>query len=67
MLLRKEGGQQNMVKDTGWKGFLSDDARYADVINGVACGGEQVVKKEDLQEKDKRQRYEKKQEKNTKD
>ena len=41
-----------MVKDTGWKGFLSDDARYADVINGVACKGEQVVKKEDLQEMD---------------
>ena len=41
-----------MVKDTGWKGFLSDDARYADVINGVACNGEQVVKKEDLQEMD---------------
>ena len=41
-----------MGKDTGWKGFLSDDARYADVINGVACKGEQVIKKEDLQEMD---------------
>ena len=41
-----------MVKDTGWKRFLSDDARYADVINGVACKGEQVVNKEDLQEMD---------------
>ena len=52
MLLRKEGGQQNMRKDTGWKGFLSDDARYADVINGIGCKGEQVVKEEDLQEMD---------------
>ena len=41
-----------MGKDTGWKGFLSDDARYADVINGVGCNGKQVVKKEDLQEMD---------------
>lgn len=41
-----------MGKDIGWKGFLSDDERYADVINGIACKGEQVVKKEDLQEMD---------------
>ena len=41
-----------MRKDTGWKGFLSDDARYADVINGIGCKGEQVVKEEDLQEMD---------------
>ena len=41
-----------MRKDTGWKGFFSDDARYADVINGIACKGEQVVKEEDLQELD---------------
>ena len=41
-----------MVKDVGWKGFLSDDERYADVINGIGCNGEQVVKKEDLQDLD---------------
>lgn len=41
-----------MRKDTGWKGFLSDDARYADVINGIGCKGEQVVTEEDLQEMD---------------
>lgn len=41
-----------MGKDMGWKGFLSDDERYADVINGIGCKGEQVVKKEDLQEMD---------------
>ena len=41
-----------MKKDIGWKGFLSDDARYADVINGIGCKGEQVVKEEDLQEMD---------------
>ncbi len=41
-----------MGRDTGWKGFLSDDERYADVINGIGCKGKQVVKKEDLQEID---------------
>lgn len=41
-----------MGKDMGWKEFLSDDGRYADVINGIGCKGEQVVKKEDLQEMD---------------
>ena len=41
-----------MGRDTGWKSFLSDDERYADVINGIGCKGEQVVKKEDLQEMD---------------
>ena len=41
-----------MGKDIGWKGFLSDDERYADVINGIGCRGEQVVKKEHLQEMD---------------
>lgn len=41
-----------MEKDTYWKSFLSDNERYADVINGIGCNGEQVVKKEDLQEMD---------------
>ena len=41
-----------MGKDMGWKRFLSDDERYADVINGIGCKGAQVVKKEDLHEMD---------------
>ncbi len=41
-----------MRKDLGWKGYFSDDERYADVINGIGCKGRQVVKKEDLQELD---------------
>ena len=42
----------NMEHDVGWKSFFSDDQRYADVINGFACGGCQVVKESDLQELD---------------
>ncbi len=41
-----------MVKDVGWKDFFSDDSRYADIINGIGCGGEQIVTEEDLQEAD---------------
>lgn len=41
-----------MEKDIGWKGFFSDDERYADIINGIGCKGRQVVKKENLQEQD---------------
>ncbi len=41
-----------MGKDVGWKGYFSDDERYADIINGIGCKGRQVVKKEDLQEMD---------------
>ncbi|MGN0141488.1 MAG: hypothetical protein ACI4AD_04620 [Roseburia sp.] len=41
-----------MEHDVGWKGFLSDEERYADVINGIVCGGKQVVKASDLQEVD---------------
>ena len=41
-----------MGKDIGWKSFLSDDERYADVIYGIGCKGEQVVSKEDLYEMD---------------
>lgn len=33
-----------MGKDTGWKEFLSDDERYADVINGIGCKGKQEGK-----------------------
>ncbi len=38
-----------MERDLCSKEFYSDDERYADLINGIVCGGEQVVKKEDLQ------------------
>lgn len=41
-----------MVKDIGWKAFLSDDERYADLINGIGCGGMQVVSRADLHEAD---------------
>ena len=41
-----------MGKDMGWKKFLSDDERYADVINGIGCKGEQIVSKDDLHEMD---------------
>lgn len=41
-----------MGKDMGWKRFLSDDERYADIINGIGCMGEQTVSKDDLYEMD---------------
>lgn len=41
-----------MDRDVGWKEFLQDDARYADVINGLGCGGRQAVTVADLQEAD---------------
>lgn len=39
-----------MERDMGWKGYFSDDERHADVINGIACNGRQVVRKSELQE-----------------
>lgn len=42
----------NMVRDIEWKEFFSDDERYADIINGIACQGRQAVTKTDLQELD---------------
>ncbi len=41
-----------MVRDIEWKEFFSDDERYADIINGIACQGRQAVTKTDLQELD---------------
>lgn len=41
-----------MAQDMEWKGYFSDDARYADIINGIVCHGRQVVTKSDLQELD---------------
>lgn len=41
-----------MEVDVSWKDFLQDARRYADVINGIGCGGCQVVSSDDLQEAD---------------
>ena len=41
-----------MENDVLTKEFFSDDARYADLINGLGCDGKQIVRKEDLQELD---------------
>ncbi len=30
-----------MRNDAGWKVFLSDNERYADIINGIGCKGRQ--------------------------
>ena len=39
-----------MEKDVSWKEYFRDDERYADVINGIGCGGLQLVAGEDMQE-----------------
>ena len=41
-----------MGKDVEWKSFFEDNHRYADIINGIGCGGAQVVKDTDLVEVD---------------
>lgn len=41
-----------MEKDVEWKSFFEDNHRYADIINGIGCGGMQVVKDTDLTEVD---------------
>ncbi len=41
-----------MGKDTGLKVFFSDNARYADVVNGIGFQGRQVICEEDLQDLD---------------
>lgn len=41
-----------MEQDILGKVFFSDNRRYADLINGLGCNGEQIVKEEDLQELD---------------
>ncbi|MBR2403908.1 MAG: Rpn family recombination-promoting nuclease/putative transposase [Lachnospiraceae bacterium] len=41
-----------MGKDVEWKSFFEDNHRYADIINGIGCGGMQVVKDTDLTEVD---------------
>lgn len=42
----------NMTKDIEWKEYLSDDERYADIINGIGCGGKQIITGADLYELD---------------
>ena len=41
-----------MAQDVTWKSYFSDDERYADIINGIGCGGKQLIVKDDLQELD---------------
>ena len=41
-----------MRKAEAWCTFFEDDRRYADLINGIGCGGVQFVKDTDLSEVD---------------
>lgn len=41
-----------MEKDTCWKDYFSDNRRFADLINGLGCGGRKLVTENDLQELD---------------
>lgn len=41
-----------MNKDIGWKEYLADNDRYADIINGICCKGAQMVAGKDLKELD---------------
>ncbi len=41
-----------MECDIGWKVYFSDKRRYADIINGLGCGGEPLVKSTDLSDAD---------------
>ena len=43
-----------MEKDTVWKKYFSDNSRYADIINGIGCKGEQLVTAADLCDADTR-------------
>jgi len=46
-----------MGMDVCWKEYFRDDARYADVINGIGCRGQQLVHAGDLQELDTQKWY----------
>ena len=48
VLKSRTGQQKIMRKDDEWKNYLYDKSRYADVINGMAFGGRQVVSAEDM-------------------
>ncbi len=39
------------------KDYFMDNRRYADIINGIGCGGKQIVKPKDLQELDTQELY----------
>ena len=39
-----------MGKDVKWSGFFEDNRRYADIINGVICKGQQLVSEGNLSE-----------------
>lgn len=41
-----------MEKDTKWEAFFAKNHRYADIINGLGCNGEQIIQADDLQEAD---------------
>lgn len=41
-----------MGQDIEWKSFFADDKRYADIINGIAFQGQQIVAESDLYEAD---------------
>ena len=41
-----------MEQDIAGKVFFSDNRRYADLINGLGCNGEQIISGKDLQEMD---------------
>ena len=57
MLLRNKQEELNMTKDVTWKSYFLDDERYADIINGIGCGGKQLITKGDLQELDTQTRF----------
>lgn len=39
-------------KDISWKKYFSDNKRYADLVNGIGCKGEQIVSADELQDMD---------------
>lgn len=41
-----------MRKAEGWNVFLEDNSRFADLINGIGCGGKQFLKETDISEAD---------------
>ena len=41
-----------MEKDTVWKAYLSDDRRFADLVNGILFCGRQIVNEDDIEELD---------------
>lgn len=43
-----------MEKDVKWRDYFEDNCRYADIINGLGCAGEQLVSPEALTELDTR-------------